>query len=191
MTNSKHKSKLVLSSLFAAIISVASFIQIPLPGGVPIALQDMLAMLSGMLLGPLYGSLSVAVFLLLGCIGIPVFTGKAGLQVISASPTGGFLVGYLLAAITAAVFLMIFLPNRSISKTSQVKSYIFITISAILATVVLFLCGIVGFIRITNFDFLKTIKAVLLPFIPGNIIKIILMVLLTKKFRPIILEYTE
>ena len=63
--NSKLKG-LVLSALFAALISAGSFLIIPLPGGIPIVLQDMMAMLSGLILGPVYGAIAVAVFLLLG-----------------------------------------------------------------------------------------------------------------------------
>ena len=99
----KKSTGTILAALFAALISAGCFIQIPLPGGIPIILQDMLAMLSGMLLGPLYGSIAVFVFLVLGSIGLPVFSGKAGLQVITAGPTGGFLIGYLLGALAAGL----------------------------------------------------------------------------------------
>lgn len=181
----KTKKMLVFSALFAAIISVASFIQVPLPFGVPIALQDMLSMLSGLLLGPLYGTLSVLVFLLLGCLGLPVFTGKAGLQIILASPTGGFLIGYLVSCFIGSIFLKIFLPHSDATekKSSLLKEYVLITIACILATLVLFTFGVLGFARVTGFEMAKVFKVAIIPFIPGNVIKIVLMVLLTKRFR--------
>jgi len=52
-----------------------------------------------------------------------------------------------------------------------------------------FVCGIIGFRLVTHYDMAKTLAAVLVPFIPGNIIKLVLMVLLTKKFRPVIAGY--
>src|SRR5574344_596437 len=101
MENKKKLTGVVFTALFAALIAAGVFIQIPLPGGVPITVQDMMALLSGLMLGPIYGTLAVAVFLLLGIIGLPVFTGKAGIQVLIAGPTGGFLWGYLFAAFAA------------------------------------------------------------------------------------------
>ena len=67
MPNSSYSigKKTVMTALFAALISAGCFIHIPLPGGVPITVQDMMAMLSGLLLGPLYGSASVLIFLIL------------------------------------------------------------------------------------------------------------------------------
>ena len=187
MSKKKKSAPLVLTALFAALISAGCFIQIPLPGGVPVAIQDMLAMLSGMILGPLYGTGAVVIFLVLGCIGLPVFTGKAGVQVILAGPTGGFLIGYLLGALAAGLVLAALLPFGR--KHSTAASYVVITIAALAATFILFACGIVRFMQLTGYGFGKTIAAVLVPFIPGNIIKIVLMVMLTKKFRPIVNGY--
>ena len=151
----------------------------------------MLAMLSGMLLGPLYGSIAVFVFLVLGSIGLPVFSGKAGLQVITAGPTGGFLIGYLLGALAAGLFLKFLLPPASAERRhGKAKTYILITAAAVLATVIVFVCGIIGFMRVTGSDFSKTLAAVLIPFIPGNLLKIVLMVPLTRTFRPVIEQYT-
>ncbi|MCI7114905.1 biotin transporter BioY [Treponema sp.] len=187
----KKSTGTILAALFAALISAGCFIQIPLPGGIPIILQDMLAMLSGMLLGPLYGSIAVFVFLVLGSIGLPVFSGKAGLQVITAGPTGGFLIGYLLGALAAGLFLKFLLPPASAERRHvKAKTYILITAAAVLATVIIFVCGIIGFMRVTGSDFSKTLAAVLIPFIPGNLLKIVLMVPLTHTFRPVIEQYT-
>ena len=185
----KKSAPLVLTALFAALISAGCFIHIPLPGGVPVAIQDMLAMLSGMILGPVYGTASVLIFLVLGCIGLPVFTGKAGIQVILAGPTGGFLAGYLLGALAAGLILAVLLSAGK--KTSSSWAYIIITIAALAATFILFACGIVRFMQLTGYEFGKTMGAVLIPFIPGNILKIILMVMLTKKFRPIVNNYLK
>ena len=185
----KKSAPLVLTALFAALISAGCFIHIPLPGGVPVAIQDMLAMLSGMILGPVYGTASVLIFLVLGCIGLPVFTGKAGIQVILAGPTGGFLVGYLLGALAAGLVLAALLPAGKKSGTSA--AYLIITIAALVATFVLFACGIVRCMQLTGYEFGETMAAVLIPFIPGNILKIILMVMLTKKFRPVVNNYLK
>ncbi len=189
MKNIKIQKNLILSALFAALICVGCFIQIPLPGGIPIAIQDMMAMLSGLLLGPVFGALSVIVFLVLGVIGLPVFTGKAGIAVLLNGPTSGFLWGYLVSAIVGGLFLLVFLPGGK--SHSKAKQYVLISLAALLETVVLFACGIAGGMMIMKMSFAKTLAAYLIPFIPGNIIKIILMVFLTKKIRPVIYGYTH
>jgi biotin transport system substrate-specific component len=188
----KKLSKVVMTALFAALTCAGCFIQIPLPGGVPVVIQDMMAMLSGLLLGPLFGSLSVCIFLLLGCAGFPVFSGKAGIQIILQGVTGGFLVGYLFGALTGGLILQFTLrttTEHSGKMQAQWQQWLWIIVAAIAATVVLFICGSVGFMRVTGSGLAKTLLLVLIPFIPGNVIKLGVMVLLTKKFRPVVCNY--
>lgn len=187
MSSQKKGSKAILVALFAALTCAGCFIQIPLPGGIPIVLQDMLAMLCGLLLGPLYGSLSVFIFLVLGSIGLPVFAGKAGIQCIFGGPTGGFLIGYCLSAFVGGLVLHLFLNQNK--DHSTLKTYFIIVLACLCATVTVFAGGIIGFKIVTNSSMAKTISAVLLPFIPGNLIKLVLMVFITKKFRPVIKNY--
>lgn len=188
-TSSIKSTIFILTALFAALTSAACFIQIPLPGGIPIVIQDMMAMLSGLLLGPVFGGLAVLVFIIVGCLGLPVFSGKSGINVILQGPTGGFIIGYLLAAIIGGLFLFVFLNNKK--EHNKIKEWILIFIAALLATVVAFTCGIIGFMHLTGKSLAETVPLVLLPFIPGNSIKLVLMLLLTKKFRPIICGYTN
>ena len=189
MKSIKIQKNLSLSALFAALICVGCFIQIPLPGGIPIVIQDMMAMLSGLLLGPVFGALSVIVFLVLGVIGLPVFTGKAGIAVLLNGPTSGFLWGYLVSAIVGGLFLLIVLPGGK--KHSNLRQYICIILAVIIADIVLFACGIAGGMIIMKMSFEKTLAAYLIPFIPGNIVKMVLMVFLAKKIRPVIYSYTH
>jgi len=187
MNDKKRSTALIMVSLFAALICAGCFIQIPLPGGIPVVIQDMMAFLSGLLLGAFLGAAAVLVFIILGCLGLPVFTGKAGINVIIAGPTGGFIVGYLLAAFAGGLVLKFALDQSK--KHSNKKQYIWITIAALAATIVAFVCGLVGFSAITNKTVMQSIPLVVLPFIPGNILKLIVCVFLTKKFRPVINSY--
>lgn len=206
MNNSKTISKrAILVALFAAFVCVGCFIQIPLPGGVPIAIQDMLAKLSGLILGPLYGTISVLIFLILGSIGLPVFTGKGGLDKITNGPTGGFLIGYMFAALAGGLIVHFLVKNPYKKSTSadgteitvfsaktNTLNWIFFTIAAIFATVVCFACGIFGFHRVKpDIPMTKVYEYTLFPFIPGTIIKLIIMVPLAKKIHPIVKRYLE
>lgn len=189
MKSQKSGTNIILTALFAALISASCFIQLPLPVGIPIIIQDMMCMLSGMLLGPFYGALSVVIFLILGSLGLPVFSGKGGIQHLISGPTGGFLFSYAIGALAGGLILAIFLSNKK--EHSKIKSLIVISLAAIAATVIIFAGGILGFMRVTQSGLEKTLATVLFPFIPGNIIKIILMVPLTYKFRPVIFRYTH
>lgn len=89
---------LVLVALFAALLTVLSQISIPLPSGIPITLQTFAVALCGYALGTKLGTLSVAVYLLLGAIGLPVFAGFMGGIGVFFGVTGGFLWGFLVMA---------------------------------------------------------------------------------------------
>lgn len=176
----------VLVALFAALICAGCFIHFPLAGGVPIAVQDMLAMLSGLILGPVLGGAAVLVFLILGVIGLPVFTGKAGLHILVAGPTSGFLIGYFVTAVLGGIILHLALrPNKQYVASRQI---ITISIVAVIQQIVLYVCGFIGFSLIMKKDFSTTMAAVVLPFIPGIIIKTIVMVSVTKIFRKVVQE---
>ncbi len=207
MSDNSSKSigkKTVMTALFAALISAGCFIHIPLPGGVPITVQDMMALLSGLLLGPVYGSAAVIIFLVLGSIGLPVFSGKGGVNIILNGPTGGFLAGYLFGAFTAGLILYFALDahkrrafvsgkdeQTSVPpKKNAVAEIMSIVTAAFSATVILFALGIARFcFLLPNKTFREVLFITLIPFIPGNLIKIALMTLLTKKLRPILQNY--
>lgn len=91
-TNSNTKTKattaypLVICGVFAAVMVVCSWIAIPLPSGVPINLAVLGVLLSAGCLGFKYGTLTQLVYVLLGCVGLPVFAGfNGGLHVIGRS----------------------------------------------------------------------------------------------------------
>ena len=86
---------MALTSLFAASLVVSAQVSIPL-GPVPITLQIMFVLLAGSVLGSRLGPASVAVWVLLGVFGLPVFAqGKAGAAVLI-GPTGGYILGYFI-----------------------------------------------------------------------------------------------
>ncbi len=89
---------LVACGLFAAVIAVLTFIHIPLPSGVPLTLQVFAIALSGYTLGTVQALSAVAVYLALGAVGLPVFSGFMGGVAPLAGPTGGFLWGFMILA---------------------------------------------------------------------------------------------
>lgn len=92
----RNTQDLVLCSLFSALIAVGAFIKIPIPV-VPFTLQFLFTTLSGLLLGARLGALSVAIYLITGLIGLPVFTNGGGLSYIL-RPSFGYLIGFCLGS---------------------------------------------------------------------------------------------
>ncbi len=86
---------LVMTAVCTALLAVLSQISIPLPAGVPISMQTFGIALCGYLLGWRWGGVSYGVYLLLGAVGVPVFTGLKGGAGCLLGLTGGFLWGFL------------------------------------------------------------------------------------------------
>ena len=93
----KGTSNITLTALFAVIIAVCSWICVPI-GALPITLQTFAAALCGYVLGKGRGGAAVALYLLLGSIGLPVFSAMQGGFGVLLSPAGGFLFGFLAIA---------------------------------------------------------------------------------------------
>ena len=84
-------------AVFAVLIAVCSWISIPT--AVPFTLQTFAVFLTVGVLGGRRGSLAVLVYILLGCVGVPVFAGFSGGIGVLAGQTGGYIVGFLFSAL--------------------------------------------------------------------------------------------
>ena len=155
---------ITLIALGAALIVALSPFQIAL-GPIPITLQTLVIGLIATLYRPKEATLSVLLYLLLGAIGLPVFSGGNGGLHAFIGPTGGFLLVFPLRALVTSL-----IANRK-------KSLIQIFIANFLGEVVLFIGGAIGFIVFTHSPILTTLKLVVLPFVLPDLIKITLTTL--------------
>lgn len=89
--------ELTLCGLFIALITVGTFIRIPIPGGDYFTLQFLFTLLAGIVLGGRLGALAVGTYVLLGLVGVPVFAAGGGPGYI-VQPTFGYLLGFILQA---------------------------------------------------------------------------------------------
>lgn len=178
-------------AVFAAIICAGCFISIPLPGGVPVTLQNAFSLISGTVLGTWYGGASVAIFLVLGIIGIPVFSEMKGGIAHLLGVSGGFLWGYLIGAIIAGFLL-------GSPKLSEKKITFFqilkIFLAYFLGLLVEYIFGIWWFIQSKgglseSLSMQQVLMWTLIPFIPGDIIKMIIAIPLSAVLRPIAARY--
>lgn len=192
----KNKSTLKISfiALFAAIICVGCFIRIPL-GVIPIVLQNVLCVLSGVLLGGLLGGAPTALFLIAGLIGLPVYSGGTGGLAVWLGPTGGFLPGYLLGAVTAG--LIAGKPSVEQRKCS-VMLVVRVSLAILAGMVILYIPGVIRFaywataagkVPAEKTALAYTMGACVIPYIPGDILKIVIAIPVALKVRPVLAQY--
>jgi len=192
----KNKTILKVSfiALFAAIVCIGCFLRIPL-GPIPIVLQNALCVLTGVLLGSYLGGAPTALFLLAGLIGLPVYSGGTSGVAVWAGPTGGFLPGYLIGAIVAG-----FIAGRPSveEKKVSVKTVIRITVAMLAGMIILYVPGVIHFSRwaeaagrvpAEKTTLAYTMGACVLPYIPGDIIKAVVSIIIAIKVRPILAQY--
>ena len=186
MTDSETKHTMLLSvftALFAALIAVSGFIAIPLPGSpVPIVLQNMMPILAAALLGGFQGAGATGLFLLAGIAGLPVFSGGHSGMARLLGPTGGFLVGYFIAAAVTGFYI----GKPSIAgKTPLIK----IISGCLLGFVILYVPGIAQFMKVTGKTLGQSLAVACIPFLPGDALKAALAIFLAAKLRPVIARY--
>ncbi|MFQ7281996.1 MAG: biotin transporter BioY [Christensenellales bacterium] len=167
---------LAFTALLAALTAVLAQIAIPLPfTPVPLTLGTLGGYLAAGLLTWQAAAMSQLVYVLIGAVGIPVFAGFTGGFGILMGPTGGYLIGYIVLALAAGFI---------ISKASG-KFYWFV-IAMIAGTFFCYLFGTIWFMAITKNGMAASISACVIPFLPGDAIKIVLASLLSCKLRPIL-----
>ena len=86
------------AALMTALLAVLSQIAIPMPSGVPITLQTFAVALTGYMLGAKLGALAASLYVLLGALGLPIFSGARGGFSVMLGPTGGFIFGFIAMA---------------------------------------------------------------------------------------------
>ncbi|MBD5522710.1 MAG: biotin transporter BioY [Lachnospiraceae bacterium] len=95
--------EIVCVGMFAAVLAVLSQIAIPMPSGVPITLQTFAIALTGVVLAWKLGVTSTLVYILLGAVGVPVFSGFSGGLHVLVNYTGGFIWGFIVLAFLSGV----------------------------------------------------------------------------------------
>jgi len=155
-TKLKHN---IAAALFAASIAIGAYIALPI-GPVPIVLQNFFIMCAAMMLGYKTGTMAIALYLLAGLIGLPVFSGGGGGPAHLMGPTGGYLISYLPAG-----FLMAFIAEKT------KRSLWGLSLAALTGIIIIYLIGVPWLKISLGMDWAKAASAGMIPFIPGDIIK--------------------
>jgi biotin transport system substrate-specific component len=165
---------MTLISLFAALTAVGAFISIPFYP-VPLTLQTLFTLLAAMTLGSVMGASSQIIYVLLGLIGLPVFAGfKAGIGILF-GPTGGFLFGFIFSA---------YIIGKLIELKKE-KNIFYYFLAGFLGIVIIYFIGVIQLSLVTGMGMKKALFVGALPFLPGDILKIIAASSITYKLRTI------
>lgn len=168
----KRLQDIALIAVFAALIIVLAFVQIPVgTAGVPIVLQNAAVILAGLVLGGRRGSLAVLLFLGLGMIGLPVLAGGKSTIAALAGVTVGYIFGYLISAFITGV-----IAYRAPKKKGAGMFFVF-GIAALAGLCTQYLSGIIGLTLRAGLSFMEaTISQA--PFILPDLGKFTMMVLI-------------
>ena len=178
---------MVLSAIGAALIAVSAFVSITVMA-VPFTLQTLAIFAVLMSIGGKRGTVSIACYLLLGAVGVPVFSGfKGGLSVLL-GPTGGFLAGFIFLG------LIYWCMSEVVFRTESRKTSVRIglkTASAVIAEIVMYAFGVVWFMTVyaaqTGPVGIGTaLSWCVLPFIIPDIVKILAAVAVSEAARKVI-----
>ena len=169
-------SGLVLTALFSAFISAGAFITVPI-GPVPFVLQNFFTLLAGLVLGPFLGTASVALFIIAGVIGVPVFSNNGSPMGIARlmGPTGGFYLGYLFSALVAG--LVAGFPKQA----EKIKVWRLV-LAVVFGILVVYIPGL---IRLKSFleTWPQTFAVGFYPFVIGDTIKAIIAGFIAPRLR--------
>ena len=165
--------QLALVGLMAAIICVLAPFSLPIPvSPTPISLGTLAIYFVLTVLGLKLGTISVVVYILLGLVGLPVFTGFTGGPGKLFGPTGGYIIGYIFMALICGFFIDKW-DNRLLISL----------LGMILGTMVLYLFGSLWLAFQAGYTLPHALLVGAIPYIPGDVIKIILAVSIGRQVR--------
>ena len=169
---------------FAALTAACSWLQIPV-FPIPFTMQTFAVFLTVYVLGVEKGFLSVAVYLLLGAAGLPVFSKFQGGAGVIAGPTGGYLVGFLLTTLATGILLRL-CRERPVP--------VFLSMAA--GLIICYFFGTAWFIILgraqgSSITLSGALHAAVLPFVIPDAVKIILAILIGRKIKPVSDKYLK
>ena len=171
---------ITLISLFTALIAIGAFIRIPIPV-VPFTLQFLFTMLAGLLLGGKLGALSVGIYIVLGLVGLPIFTQGGGIGYIF-TPTFGYIIGFCVGA---------YITGNIANKVTN-PSYKRLYTANFIGLGIVYLFGMIYYYLISNFYLDSPIGLwplflyCFLLAVPGDIVLCIIAATIAKRIIPVI-----
>ena len=167
-------------ALFALLTALGAYAEVPLPGNlVPVTLQTLFVLLSGVLLGPVLSASAQLAYLAAGAAGLPVFAGGAFGLPYMFGPTGGYLMAFPLAA--AAAGLLAGPARRDWVGAARLLS------GLVLGSIVVFAGG-VAWLSLYLGDPGRAVALGLIPFLAGGVLKVLAGFVAAYRYRDRTLE---
>ncbi|MEF9951021.1 MAG: biotin transporter BioY [Clostridium sp.] len=157
-------------SICIALLCVSSLISIPVPFSAPITGQTLMVNIIALILVPKYAFAAIGGYLLLGAFGLPVFSGGTSGFGVLVGPTGGYLLGFLVAA-----------PLISYLKGSLANFKRYALVSIFVGMPIIYIIGAPWLGFMTGMGLVKSFLIGILPFLAGDIIKCIIGAFLSVK----------
>lgn len=158
---------LIFISIFAAITAVCAQISIYTPfSPVPVTLQVLAVFLSGAILGSRLGVTSQLVYILLGSIGLPVFSGFSGGPQVILGLYGGYIIGFPIASFVIGKLINLY---KGKSFTIQIIVNCF---SMLIGLIIIYVFGIAQYSLLSNVDIVNSIVILVVPFVIPDLLKL-------------------
>lgn len=171
-TNSKFTiQQIAMIAVMTAVTCVLAPLSIPI-GPVPISLTNLVIYFSLFILGTKKGTISYLIYLLIGLVGIPVFSSFTSGPGKLFGPTGGYLIGFIPLALIAGFFIDHFRNKKALC-----------FLGMILGTAVCYALGTAWLAVQAHMGFQSALMAGVIPFLPGDFIKMILALLIAPQIR--------
>lgn len=169
---------MTIIALMVAIVSVSSQLVLPI-GPVPISLQTLAVALVGNLLLPGHALLVCLLYLFLGLVGLPVFAGGSGGIGSLVNPSFGFILSFILAA--PLLSLMVNHRREAVNFSWGIAYFFFHLL--IYGLGLPYMAFILNGLQANHLPVLQLLQIGLVPFIPGDIIKSILAIIICKRIQ--------
>ncbi|MBG6181016.1 biotin transporter BioY [Arthrobacter sp. CAN_A1] len=169
-THTRHRwnaTDLSLIAVFAAMVAALAILPaIPAgPLGVPVTLQTLAVMVTGIVLGPARGGAAVALYVLVGLAGLPIFSGFTGGVGVLAGPSAGYLIAFPLAAVVAG-----FLARLVLTRVRRFRYAALFGACMVSSLLVIHPLGIAGLMINGKLDFVTAVLADAI-YLPGDVLK--------------------
>ncbi len=173
MKSVANTKEMTLMGLMTAIICIIAPFSIVLPfSPIPLSMGTLAIYFCVIILGMKRGIICVSIYLLLGLVGLPVFSGFTGGIGKLFGPTGGYMIGYLFLALICGIF---------VDKFSN--KLILCTFGMLLGTFVCYLFGTLWLAYQASLSFSQALFSAVIPFLPGDILKLIIAMLIGFQIR--------
>lgn len=174
----------ILCAFFAAFIAVLAQIQLPLPiTPIPISLAVLAVLITGGVLGVKRSLITIIVYILIGFVGVPVFAGFQGGMAVLAGPTVGYIIGYIPLIVIVAAFTKYAREKAKEFSWPAYKECAVIVIGAIIGILVLYALGTALFMVMTGRGIVESLAMCVIPFIPGEIFKIVAFTIIIQALK--------